>query len=121
MKRTSKSHPWWRKLPPLSARKAHRGCLLCPPITDMLDLSGDGRIGVGFGFAALTRDGKIVWSEDPASEWEDLMTFAEAERRAKFNPHHDWRIVLDSPLCGRTYQRHGLGLWVLVESNAGFA
>lgn len=33
----------------------------------------------------------------------------------------DWRIVLEGPLSGRTYQRHGAEQWALVEQNMGFA
>jgi hypothetical protein len=48
-------------------------------------------------------------------------TLRAAEARARKAPRHDWRIVLDGPLHGETYQRQGKNRWVLVEKNEGFA
>ena len=78
-------------------------------------------IAVGFGYAALHRDGAPVWSEDEAVSDNSMMTGADAEALAAQDPDHDWRIVLHGPLSGRTYQRHGPGQWMLVERNDGFA
>ncbi len=107
----------WTKLPAITG--AHSGCLNCGPHPD--DLPMQARIAVGFGYAALTCDGREVYSEAPGQEWEDAMTVEQAEARARRRPNHDWRITLDGPLSGRTYQRHGPKRWVLVEKNEGFA
>ena len=107
----------WEKLPAIERK--YGGCLNCGPRPDTF--APDMRIGVGFGMAALTRDGSYVAGEEPGMEWDALMTGAQAEALAVADPDHDWRIVLDGPLSGRTYQRHGSSEWVLVEQNRGFA
>lgn len=104
----------WAKLPAIEGK--HGGCLNCGPRPSMFP--EDGLIAVGFGFAGLTRDGDVVWQE---GESDDLMTGAQAEKVAALDPDHDWRIVLNGPLSGRTYQRHGDGEWALIEQNSGFA
>lgn len=104
----------WEKKPAIKSQMV--GCLNCGGAHE--SFQPDNVIGVGFGFAALTRDGDIVHAED---DDEEFMTGAEAEKIAEADPHHDWRIVLDGPLSGRTYQRHGPGEWVLIAQNNGFA
>jgi len=79
----------------------------------------DGYVAVGFGYAGIHRDGDVVWQEQNNSE--DWMTGEKAEAMAAADPDHDWRIVLDGPLSGRTYQRHAPGEWALIEQNMGFA
>lgn len=122
-------------LPPITeeARKPH-GCMNCEhngavPIT----FPPDGLIAAGFGFAAVLRDGRPVLEEPQARynadfteiEWEpdedDYPTGAKAEEAAAADPDHDWRIQIEGPLSGRTYQRQGANNWVLVEQNEGFA
>lgn len=93
-------------------------CLCCGPRESQLCL--ESRIAVGFGMAALIKDGEWVWMED-GHEWHECMTVAQAEKLAAADPDHDWRIVLDGPLRGSTYQRHGEMRWVLVKTNQGFA
>jgi len=97
----------------------HGGCLNCGPRPDVF--APDMRIGVGFGMASLTRDGAPVFVEESGMEWDQLMTGAQAEALASADPDHDWQITLEGPLSGRTYQRHGPGLWALIEQNQGFA
>ena len=81
-----------------------------------------GVIAVGFGYAGLHRDGERLYTEPDEAESEDeYMPGAKAEELAAADPDHDWRIVLESPLSGRTYQRHGAGEWALIEQNQGFA
>ena len=94
-------------------------CLHCPPIQPTLHMRT--RIAVGFGYAAVTCDGKGVWHEPPNAEWKKLWTVLKAENRARKNPDADWRIVMDGPLHGETYQRQGRNRWVLIEKNQGFA
>jgi len=93
------------------------GCVNCgykPSYADM-----DMRIAVGFGEATLSRDGVIIFSED-GKEWEDCMTFAEAEALAAADPDHDWRIHLLGPMSEVVYQRHDTGKWALVKKGLGF-
>jgi hypothetical protein len=93
-------------------------CGCCGPRKSQLCL--ESRIAVGFGMAALTKNGDIVWREHN-QEWDECMTVSQAEELASADPDHDWRIVLEGPLRGSTYQRHGQMQWVLVEKNQGFA
>jgi hypothetical protein len=114
---TTETTSAWTKLPPIEAH--YGGCLNCGPRP--AQFPPDGVIAVGFGYAALHKDGAPVWSEDEAASDNSMMTGADAEALAAQDPDHDWRIVLHGPLSGRTYQRHGLGKWMLVEKNEGFA
>lgn len=104
-------------LPPLAGR--NNPCLNCPPIVATLDM--DRTIAVGFGQAFVVKGDVTVFYEKPNMEFEDCWTVAQAEAAAAADPDHDWRIVLDGPMHGETYQRQGEGRWVLVESNDGFA
>lgn len=94
------------------------GCACCPPARTQLCAAT--RIAVGFGYAALTKDGDVIWQEQ-GQDWEDCMTVAQAEELAAADPDHDWRIELYGPLRGRLYQRQGDGQWMLVQQNEGFA
>lgn len=109
----------WVKLPAIEGR--YGGCLNCGPRPSFFP--ADGLIAVGFGYAALHKDGEPVWQEsmDLDDEEESDMTGAQAEALAAADPDHDWRIVLESPLSGRTYQRHAPNEWALVVQNQGFA
>lgn len=108
----------WTKLPALDGRP--NPCLCCPPIPAKAEM--DKLIAVGFGAAYVCRDDKMVLDgERLTQETDKWVTFQAAEDMAKLDPDHDWRIVLHGPLHGETYQRHGDGEWVLVESNQGFA
>lgn len=107
----------FKKLPALGGR--NNPCLNCQPILPKLSMQG--RIAVGFGYAALTRDGESIWEESGSAEYAECMTVRAAEKRAQRNPKHDWRIVLHGPLHGETYQRQGRNTWILVEKNNGFA
>lgn len=95
------------------------GCLCCGSTEPTLSM--DARIGVGFGYAALTCNGDAMWEEKPGMEYRKLWTVAKAERCAEKLPDSDWRIVLHGPLRSRTYQRHGKGKWCLIEKGDGFA
>jgi hypothetical protein len=106
----------FKKLPPLPGRG--NPCLNCPPIPAVLDMRR--RIAVGFGFAALTCDGKAVWVEQ-GHDYQKCLSVRQAENKARKAPRHDWRIILDGPLHGETYQRQERNCWVLVEKNEGFA
>lgn len=75
-------------------------------------------IGVGFGFASVSKDGNIVYQEtEDKKHW----TVADAEKRAVRSPDHDWRITLAAPLRDAVWQRHSEGQWVMIQSGRGFA
>lgn len=107
----------WQEQPPITG--SHSGCLNCGPHPDVFP--PDGVIAVGFGMAALTKDGHHVWSESPEHDFIECMTGEFAEWLASYDPDHDWRIVLVAPLSERTYQRHRDGQWYLIEKGRGFA
>ena len=112
------SETTWKKEPAIKG--TYGGCLNCGPRPSFFP--AEGIIAVGFGYAALLRDGEPVWTEPNTDDGEDeYMTGAQAETMASEDPDHDWRIVLDGPLSGRTYQRHGANEWALIEQNQGFA
>lgn len=106
----------WTKLPAIVGKVG--GCINCGVRPSMFP--PDGIIAVGFGFAALTRDGCAVYEEgrDDDSEY---MTGAQAEEIAALDPDHDWRVILHGPLSGREYQRHGPNEWALIHQDQGFA
>lgn len=108
----------WVKQPAIAGTLG--GCLNCGPRPSFFP--PEAQIAVGFGYAALHRDGEPVYMEPNDAQAEsDYMTGAQAEALAAADPDHDWQIVLDAPLSGRTYQRHGPGEWALIEQNLGFA
>lgn len=114
---TAQTAPKWVRQPAIAGRMG--GCLCCGKTTDFF--GPDDVIAVGFGCAALTCDGRLVWAEDMATDEDGLVTGEQAERLAARNPDHDWQISLQGPMRGRTYQRHAPGQWALIEQNEGFA
>ena len=104
------------RLKPISG--GNNPCLNCPPIVMRLKMNR--KIGVGFGIAGVTCNGKEIWSEGPEQDWPDLPTVMKFENAAR-KKRGDWRIVMHGPLHGETYQRQGRNNWVLVEKNKGFA
>ena len=114
-----KSRGRWKKLPAI--KPGANPCLNCPDPTITLDPRHV--IAVGFGSAYLECDGEILWDENVQGrdlEFDQMMTCAQAEELARRRPNHDWRIVLDGPMHGETYQRQR-GKWVCVATNQGFA
>lgn len=83
-------------------------------------LAPEATIGVGIGYAALTRDGEPVYVEDAMSGREP-MTVAQAENLAKREPDHDWRIHLVAQLEDRHYRRERPGRWVIYERGYGLS
>lgn len=79
-------------------------------------------ICVGFGSATAYNDAGFFYDgEREYSDDKEPKTIGDIEAIAKLDPDHDWRVQFDGPLHGETYQRQGDGLWVMVESNQGFA
>jgi hypothetical protein len=83
-------------------------------------LAAEAVIGVGVGYAALTRDGETVYEED-CKEERDPMTVAQAERLALREPDREWRIHLVAQLEDRHYRREGIGRWVIYERGYGLS
>ena len=98
----------------IAAKDLHIGCLTCSTASLVLDLRR--MLCVGFGRVTVTKDGKEIWSGDDENK-----EAADIEQLALKNPEHDWRIEFYGPMHGETFQRHGKGNWVCIESNRGFA
>lgn len=78
-------------------------------------------IAVGFGQSLVTMDGLVVYDGEKVLDRGGKPWDVEAvEMIAARDPDHDWRIIMDGPLSGETYQRQG-DQWVLVDKNRGFA
>lgn len=111
-------------------RKPH-GCLVCEANGAIkITFPVDAEIGVGFGYAGLTKDGREVWSE-PTLTYDDEgtplgfigeeMTGQQALDLAMADPDADWRIIIHGPLSGREYQFQGEAGFVLIAQDEGFA
>lgn len=85
-------------------------------------------ICVGFGGAAIYRDGEMfVDGERPERRSvlnrEGLVTLRGVERWIKRHRagHHRWTARMDAPLWSATWERKRPGKWVCVEAGEGFA
>lgn len=107
----------YEKLKPIKG--GYGGCLQCGYQYDVAPM--DMVIAVGFGYAAVTKNEKEVYSEMGCNDKNELWTVQDAENLAKQDPDNDWRIHLIAPLSERHYQRQGENLWVLYEKGKGFA
>lgn len=95
------------------------GCLNCGYQYSILPM--DALIAVGFGYAAVTKNGEEIYNENSLSNDECLWTTQDAENEAIKDSDNDWRIHLIAPLSERHYQRQGNNNWVLYEKGVGFA
>lgn len=95
------------------------GCLNCGYQYDVLPMKKI--IAVGFGYDAVTKNGKEVYNEQEHEDDESYWTTQDAEDLAKQEPDNDYRIHLVAPLSERHYQRQGDNNWVLYEKGQGFA
>jgi hypothetical protein len=109
----------FEKLAPIKG--GHGGCLCCGYQHGILPM--DAIIAVGFGYAAVTKNGAEVYNESEMCQdnWDNAWTCQTAEDLAKQDPDNDWRIHLVAPLSERHYQRQGEDHWVLYEKGEGFA
>ena len=114
----------YEKLPPIKG--GVQGCLNCGFVPDTLPM--DAVIAVGFGYAAVTKNGKEVYDEneipqekwDNAKEYEEVFwTTQDAERPPLFEPDADWRIHLVGPLSERHFSGRA-GLWYCIRRGKGF-
>lgn len=109
----------FEKLPALKSEELHIGCACCSTAARVAPM--DMIIAVGFGSACVTKNGELVYHEQGVENDDDYWTVQDAENAALKEPDCDWRIEKFAPLHGETFQRHGNGLWVCIESNKGFA
>ena len=109
----------WEKLQPVEATTC--GCLNCSVRYKVAPM--EMQIAVGFGWAGVQKNGETVWSEIEScrENWDNCWTVQDAENAALEDPDNDWRIIMDGPLHGETYQRQNPSEWVLVDKNIGFA
>lgn len=109
----------YKKLKPIKG--GNGGCLNCGYQYDVLPMGSI--IAVGFGYAAVTKNGEEVYNELKVTwgEIEEFWTAKDAEEEARKDPDNDWRIHLDAPLSERHYQRQGENHWVLYKKGMGFA
>lgn len=106
----------FEKMKPIKG--GHGGCLKCGRQYEQLPMNA--LIAVGFGFAAVTKNGRVIYDESWFGDGR-FWTVQDAENEAIKDPDNDWRIHLVAPLSERHYQRQGEGLWVLYEKGRGFA
>lgn len=116
-----------KNLPPVEG--GPNPCACCPPIKTQVSL--EKVIAVGFGSAQVYRDDEffadgehgIMIRNGIREDFEPwTLTFGDVEEiAASEEGEHDWQVVLHGPLHGETYQRQGVGVWICVERNEGFA
>jgi len=106
------------KIPGIKPEEIHIGCPCCSSAA--LVASMDMIIAVGFGAAYATRDNEVIYDGREVED-ENWLTVFDLEKMAAADPDHDWRIVKYTPLHGETFQRHGPGQWICIDSNRGFA
>lgn len=111
--------PWPLSKLPAFQGETHQGCMNCRKAGHLAPM--DMLVGVGFGQAQLLKDGVVMYDEINVTDDDGYLSVEGAEAMAAVDPDHDWRIVINAPLHGETYQRHGKAQWVLVDSNRGFA
>ena len=75
-------------------------------------------IAIGFGSIDLIKNGNKI----------EIPNFVEGETRLKDlekiaikEPLVDWKLKINDPLWGATWQRQGTGKWIVVDTNKGFA
>lgn len=88
-----------------------------PPTPEIADLNM--LICVGIGDAYVTKDGVKIYDELNCGD--NLWTVWDAEKEARKDPNHIYRIVMYGALHGEIYERKVENIWVKVEENRGFA
>ena len=97
----------------------HVGCLNCGGTEDILPLNTV--LYYGFGGYAVYKNGKHFYSGDPQGEWKSYKKLLYIEKIAAKSMKAQWEVRLDNPLRGATWRRRAEGVWVLTETNRGFA
>jgi len=110
----------WKKLPAISQRDLHIGCLNCS--TAAMKAPMDMEICVGFGMACVEKDNVLIYDgEEEYRLNKKVKKVRYFENQARKDPDHDWRIIKHGPMHGETFQRHGKNDWPCIESTRGFA
>lgn len=104
---------------PLVKNAFRGGCLHCAGSHDLLEM--DTELYQGFGGYHVEKNGEVFYFPDSDLKWEEYKTLAQIEEDAAKEPDADWRVILNNPFRGATWQRHGKDEWVLIETNLGFA
>jgi hypothetical protein len=104
----------YKKLKPIEGGTG--GCGNCGYQHNILPM--DSLIAVGFGYAAVTKNGQEIYRE---TEEGSIWNTQNAENEARKDPDNDWRIHLEAPLSERHYQRQGKNHWALYKKGIGFA
>ena len=83
----------------------------------------DGYVCVGFGMAALLRDGEVFIDGEERMDDGRPLTGAECERIAAADPDHVWTIEKRGPMSGAIWTREGreIGRWMQTTDLGGFA
>lgn len=108
----------WEKKPGLAAGGFQSNCLSGGPQPLALPLEAE--LSVGFGSCTVMKDETCLYQEQPGAN-DDPPRLQQFEDLAKADPDHDWQVNFHGAMSEETYQRHGDGLWVLVEKGIGFA
>lgn len=97
----------------------HRGsCGCCPTSNDVLAM--DTVIYNGFGGYRVMFNKEVYYQGDPNADWDSFPTLRKFENEARRKKGR-WEIVLENPLRGATWFRKSEDVWVLIETNKGFA
>ena len=108
----------WEKKPAVEKPGFRSNCFNGGSLPVHLDLQAE--IAVGFGSCTVTKDDQIIYIEDPGAD-QDAPRLQKFEDMAKQDPDHDWQVNFHGAMSEEIYQRHGDGLWALVQNGMGFA
>ena len=95
------------------------GCPACAGSEDVLTM--DTVLYNGFGGYQVECDEKLFYMGDPNASFDSFKTLGEIERTAIKNPEKKWKVILNNPLRGATWERQKDVHWSLTETNRGFA
>ncbi len=98
----------------------HRGGRFnCPGTEDVLQM--DTVLYNGFGGYRVTKNHCLFYQGDAGGDFLSFLTLQQIEAEASKTPEDTWKVILDNPLRGATWERRIDGNWVLIETNQGFA
>lgn len=106
----------WFK-PAMNVKNGHVCCLCCGGPTAALKMNI--RMYNGFGGWTIKKDGGLFYGE--MKDYDEAPTLMTFENKAREEPESCWEAELYLPLRGAIYQRHVYNMWVLIETNPGFA
>lgn len=95
------------------------GCLHCGGNEDVLPL--DTVLYNGFGGYKVQLNGKTIYQGGCNDDWGSFKKLSDIEEIVAKESKGKWCVILNNPLRGATWTRNKKGLWVLTETNLGFA